>query len=183
MADVAVIDSCAVIYLLGGEVEDPVLRERQENTRRTVEWAQERCQHLVVPTPVLAELAYADMPAQAVLRAFAANVGARVDLEPFDAVAAHHAGEALRALFPDRQPGENRHQMKFDVQIAAIAHSIQARYLVTGDESARGFPRYLRALESETHLLIGPELPPGYQLDILDGYEVADDDGDAEDDA
>lgn len=165
----AVIDANVIILLLADEPdlrEGPELHQDWLNTRRTMEWVQARCDEIVVPAPVLAELAYADMPAEAVLEAFIGAVGGQTRIEPFDQEAAAFAGEILRNLLPERRPGEKKHVMKYDVMISAIAHRISAKYLVTGDKKKNSFPRHLEILESPMTLINSRDLPPNYQTDF-----------------
>lgn len=165
----AVIDANVIILLLADEpdlLEEPELHQAWLNTRRTMEWVQDRCGEVVVPAPVLAELAHADMPSEAVLEAFIGAVGGQTRIEPFDQDAAASAGEILRELIPERKPGEKKHVMKYDVMISAIAHRIAATYLVTGDRKKNSFPRHLEILKSPMKLICSTELPPGYQTTL-----------------
>lgn len=166
----AVIDANVVIYLLADEPEgtDPstvLQRERQENTRLSLEWSA-RDHDIIVPAPVFSELAYASHSSDAILAAFMAGCGASVTLEAFDYEAARVAGEILRQMHPKRKPGDPKHAMKFDVMVAAVAHAIGAKYLLTGDVRRNRFRQYLEIVDSGTELIIAPELPPGYQKSL-----------------
>lgn len=168
MTKLAVIDANVIITLLADEPtpKERELHRRWLNTRRTMEWAQAECDEIVVPAPVLAELAHADKQGQVILDAFIDAVGAQTRIEPFDQDAAQLAGEVLRTLIPKRKPGERKHPMKYDVMISAIAHRIGAAHLITGDAKANSFPRHLEILQSPTKIIVSPDLPPGYQSEI-----------------
>mgnify|MGYP001600021521 CR=1 FL=1 len=177
MSRSAVIDASVIILLLAEEPEAKTEAEphrRWTNTRLTMEWAQEKCDEIVVPAPVLAELAHADKASRLVLEAFVECVGAQTRIEPLDQEAAQIAGELLRALLPERKPGEKKHVMKYDVMISAIAHRIVATYLITGDKENNSFPKHLELLGSSTVLVVAPDLPRGYQTEIAEAGGSAD---------
>ncbi|MBZ0120740.1 MAG: PIN domain-containing protein [Sandaracinaceae bacterium] len=160
------IDANAIIYVIGEDAPDPVRRSLQENTRRSIEWVQQKGAVIVVPAPVLAELAHVDTSSRQVLDSFLKHLSSSTRIEPFDEAAAVVAGDLLRILHPERQPGENRHQMKYDVMVFSIAQAIGAAYLVTGERNPRGFPRYIQRAASSMELIVGPDLPKGYQTEL-----------------
>jgi predicted nucleic acid-binding protein len=140
---IAVIDTNVIIYILD-TTDTPVSIDRRTRIGLTLEALRKEHARFVVPAPVVAELCRG-LRGSEVVRELAKAVlrGARV--EALDLAAADVAGRIADAFVPGKK-GLERGAVKYDALIAGIAHSIDARWLVTSN--VRDLKAYLDVIGS-----------------------------------
>jgi len=118
-----------------------------------------------VPTPVIAELCiYGDKGSEVVRKKLMKHMR-RVKTEPLDTSAADIAGAMTLAALAGRAPADSRGAVRYDALIAAIAHSVGARWLVT--DNRKDMQKCLDAVGSSVELVVTSAIPPKGQLHLV----------------
>ncbi|MFI5288817.1 MAG: type II toxin-antitoxin system VapC family toxin [Polyangia bacterium] len=158
MKPIVAVDTDVLILLLSGDRE---LSDRDRQRRSFSEQHLERLQKehvgFAVPSPVLAELT-AKRPGRAVLQAIAGLMGA-TRIVPLNADGAIVAGDIISRVLSGRPAGADRVRVKFDQLVAAVAHHVGARYLLTAN--AADMQTALRAISSGVVVLDASQAPVG----------------------
>jgi predicted nucleic acid-binding protein len=89
----------------------------------------------------------------------------RTKLEPLTYSAADVAGEMSKKALDERGPNDVRGAVKYDALIAAIAHDIGARWLVT--DNRKDMQRCLDAVNSPVELIVTSSVPKKGQLSLV----------------
>jgi predicted nucleic acid-binding protein len=161
----AVVDTDLLVLLLTDTASLPVeTRLRQERAELSVRDLDEQGARWVVPAPSVAELQglAPDTPS---FRRVLARLFRRVRVEAVTVEVAAVAGVMCREVLKRRGPGETRGAVQFDALVAATAHVLGARWLVT--DNARDLRRHLRVVQSPVELLVASEIPQKGQLHFL----------------
>ena len=159
---IAVVDTGPIVLLLENVPGDAErIRRRMANEQNLLEFAKRA--RLVVPTPVIAELGR-DGSGLAVVRDSFVRRLARVRTEPLTLEAADIASQMRQHMLSIRSRGEERGAVTYDALIAAIAHAIGARWLLTTNRSH--MQTCLIAVQSTVAVVETTELPRGTQLPL-----------------
>jgi len=128
----AVIDTSVIVLLLStpGPTETEKVRLRRERAEVALAALRSDGARFIVPTPVVAEL-YRNGKGSEVVRKKLVKHLKRTKLEALTYSAADVAGEMSKKALEERGPDNERGAVKYDALIAAIAHDIGARWLVT----------------------------------------------------
>ncbi len=162
---IAIVDTGPIVLLL--ETVDPPNepdrpRRRAVNEQMLFDYGKRAT--LTVPTPVIAELGR-DGSGLEVVREQMARRLARVRTEPLSARAADIAGEMRRHILSDRDPTRERGAITYDALIAAIAHVVDARWLLTTNGSH--MRSCLEAVQSRVEVIVTDSVPRGTQLPLV----------------
>ena len=151
LKDIGVVDS-SVIILLGV----PKTGKESADYDRRLQRASEQMQELweegirfVIPAPVITELSRDGPGLHLLQRVLATMSGWRI--HAFDLECAKVAAQMLYPALQARPIGESRVAMKYDAMIAAVAHQLEAKYMLT--DNPRDFATYLRLVSSNTELV------------------------------
>jgi predicted nucleic acid-binding protein len=153
---IAVVDASVIVLYAEPEPEpeDKAEHQRWLNTREHIKRLRAEGVLFVVPAPTMVEL---EIGGDASHR-LALALGAKQDqllIEAFDNSAAPIAGKMLRKghkAMVKENPGPGRRPIvKFDALIAAMAHALGAKWLLTAN--ARDFKRMLAEVESSVMVL------------------------------
>jgi hypothetical protein len=124
-----------------------------------------------IPTPVLAELSTAGASLAELAKAISPKLNGLRTVE-FGVAAAESCGQMVAARLAASKTGGTRYEstraaMKFDAMIAAIAHTLQAKYLLTANP--RDFASLFKAVNSTTqdHRADVPDLNFAYQPALI----------------
>jgi predicted nucleic acid-binding protein len=161
---VAALDSDVLMLLLDVRSDVDVAR-RRAFAELTIENLQKQRARFVVPTPVIAELCRRG-PGSKDLRQVVKRFLGHARIEVLDEDSAELAGEIVRTRLQERAEGDERGVVKYDALIAAIAHKIGARWLVTGN--ARDFRRCLSVINSPVQVVVATEQAMQGQLTMVD---------------
>lgn len=143
---IVALDTSALSFLIEPEVPaDPDEARRWQNVRDSVARFQDAGASIILPAPVIAELAA--MPGAQAIAALVARRFPLFDIRPLDAKAAELAGRITQATLPKPPRTEPRQVVKFDATIIATAVRWGAGVLATTD--GRDFNKFLRPLEPE----------------------------------
>lgn len=169
---IAVLDTDVLVLLIGDEKS----RQRTETAQARVKIMRERGFTLWVPAPAMAELSSRGATGTAIATALTPRLGG-LRVAEFGVAAAQVCGQMVAAALGSAVASGSRYDstraaMKFDAMIAAIAHSMGARYLLTAN--ARDIAKYLNAVKSPTqvHRADVPDPAFAYQQPLF-----ADEDG------
>ncbi|HCF56388.1 MAG TPA: hypothetical protein DFS52_00125 [Myxococcales bacterium] len=151
LKDIGVVDS-SVVILLGV----PMTGKESADYDRRFQRASERMQELweegirfVIPAPVITELSRDGPGLQLLQRVLARMSGWRI--HAFDQECAKVAAQMLYPALRARPLGESRLAMKYDAMIAAVAHQLEAKYMLTDNRG--DFATYLKLVSSNTELV------------------------------
>lgn len=165
MGRVAIVDTVALVLLVEtpepGEPSDRP--RRREANRLTFSKLQRLGTRFIIPTPVIAELCK-EGSGLALIRDKVVSRLQSIRTEPLDAMAADIAGAMRRSTLSDRQ-GRERGAVSYDALIAAIAHRIGAKWLLTANPD--DMKRCLAAVSSPVEVLDTTGIPTHGQLDLL----------------
>lgn len=154
---IAVLDTDVISIALDNANTDPLMERR----RMVIALATERLEKLgasyVVPAPVVAEL-HSGGPVDALLEI--AKVLGGIRIQPLDEEAARVAGQ-IAAVSLRKRAGRERGAVKYDALIFAIAHHIEARWLLTGNR--RDYEPCKKTIASPVEIVAASEPPPGQQ--------------------
>ncbi len=155
---VVAIDSDVLILLLSADKElNAVDLQRRGFAEQHLDRLRKERAGIVVPAPVLAEIS-AKRPGGVVLQAIGEVLGV-TRVAPLNADAAIVAGDIIGRTIASRPTGADRVRVKFDRLIAAVAHHVGARYLLTGN--AADMTVALNAISSGVIVLDASTAPLG----------------------
>ncbi|HEY4188583.1 MAG TPA: type II toxin-antitoxin system VapC family toxin [Polyangia bacterium] len=160
---IAVIDTDVIVLLLDN-ANAPDIRRRKSYVELAFENLKKQRAHFVVPSPVIAELSRTG-PGSEVIREAVKKALGRVRIEVLDAEAADIAGSISRITLQSRA-GRERGAVKYDSLIAAIAHRIGAKWLVTGNSG--DYRKALAVINSPVDVIVATEPPARGQQVILE---------------
>jgi predicted nucleic acid-binding protein len=144
---------------------DPThIKSLRELTEIAVESTIKHGAKLVVPTPVIAELGR-DGPGSVVYKAFVKAIRGRIRTAPLTVSAADVAGAMRRSALRQRADGQERGAVLYDALIAALAHDIEARWLITANP--RDMKRCLAAVQSAVEIIDTTVIPDKGQLHLV----------------
>jgi predicted nucleic acid-binding protein len=161
---IAAIDSDVLIWLLDTSTTPTAARCRGY-IELTIERMDKQNARWVVPAPVVAELCR-EGPGSGQLREITRIALRRLRVEVLDLGAADVAGQIMRMALRARAPGRERGAVKFDALIAAIAHKIGARWLLTAN--GRDMRAHLSAIDSTVEVVVATEPPSTGQTVMLE---------------
>jgi len=162
----AVVDA-SVVILVGlppPKVEPKELPLRRERATECLRALGGDGIDFVVPAPTITELGR-DGDGEELAKRFFARLGG-MQVKPFDLPAALVAAKMLKHAFASKAAHESRAAIKYDAMIAAIAHALNAKCLVTAN--ARDFGKYLAEVASPVELIAADEVPKKGQLRLID---------------
>ncbi len=147
---IAVLDTDILILAIG----DDTSHQRTETVRARLKIMRERGYTLWIPSPAIAELLGHGRTTQELSAALVSRLGG-LRIADFDLPAAETCGRMIASALETAGRAGSRYEstraaMKFDAQIAAVAHSLGARYLLTAN--ARDIGRHLVAVNSPTQV-------------------------------
>ncbi len=157
---IAVVDASVLVHFAEPEPDRDEKEKHRKwlNVRECVNRLVSEGVGFVVPAPVMVELEVGGHDSHQLSLALAAKRDALL-IEAFDYTAAPTAGLMLRKAHKAmvrENPGVGRRGIvKFDALIAAMAHVLGAKYLVTAD--ARDFERLLSEVESTVKVVDATE--------------------------
>lgn len=151
---IAVLDTNVFFDLLD-TTGTPAAEQRRGFAELTIERLKNENVRFVVPSPVIAELA-GEGPGSDVVREVARTLIGKLRIEVLDEDAADEAGAMSRVLLKQRE-GRERGAIKYDALIAAIAHNIGAKYLVTSNVD--DLSKCLRAINSTVQVIMATAPP------------------------
>lgn len=162
---ICVVDTSVIILSAAptGPTEPQHIRTLRELTEIAVETTIKQGAKLVVPTPVIAELGR-DGPGSLVYKAFVAAIRGRIRTAPLTVSAADVAGAMRISALRQRANGQERGAVLYDALIAAIAHDIGARWLITANP--RDMKRCLDTVQSSVRILDTTDIPDKGQLHL-----------------
>jgi hypothetical protein len=162
---IGVIDTSVLILLASAaeNEEDKVTQQRILRTQDRMKELHREGVTFVVPAPVIVEMSRDGDGAEAAARILVALGGLRV--EALDEQAARIAGEMCRPSMLKKPKEESRDAIKVDACIAAIAHRLNARYMLTGNP--RHFRAHLDQVKSTVELIAVDQQPAKGQLKML----------------
>lgn len=117
----------------------------------------------MVPTPVIAELGR-DGPGSIVYKEFARAIRNRLRTAPLTVSAADVAGTMRAMALRQRASGHERGAVLYDALIAAIAHDLKARWLITANPG--DMLRCLKAVHSTVEIIDTTTVPRKGQLHL-----------------
>ena len=170
----AVVDTSVPIYLLAEEEPGPDVpleaAKAAEFVRANVSRLAGEGVRFVVPAPVLAELySHPETGGDEIADGlFDARIGLQVFA--YDHDDARATGEMLKKLYPTKSPGERKTIMKYDAQIAGMAHARLAKYLLTTNQ--RDFERYLHVIGSSVEVCYADGQPEKGQTMVVTGRHI-----------
>ena len=166
-APIAVLDTDVLVLLVGDEKS----KTRTEIVRGRIQAMKEKGYSFWVPVPVLAELATAGASLAAIAKALSPKLNGLRTVE-LGVAAVEPLGQMVAARIAAAKSGGkpyegSRAAMKFDAMIAAIAHTLQAKFLLTAN--TRDFTVFFKAVNSSTeiHRADVPDLAFAYQQQLL----------------
>ena len=161
-----VVDTSVVILLTAPPApkEPKAIKNLRELTEAAVERVIKEGAKLVVPTPVIAELGR-EGPGSEVYRDFVMGIRGRTRTAPLTVSAADVAGTMRMAALRQRENGQERGAVVYDALIAAIAHDIGAKWLITANP--RDMKKCLLAVNSPVALVDTTEVPAKGQLSLV----------------
>ncbi len=163
---IAVIDA-SVVILVGlppPKVERKEYALRRERATECLRTLHSDGLDFIVPAPTITELSR-DGNGEELARKFFARLGG-MQVKPFDLPAALVAAKMLKTAFASKAAHEARAAIKYDAMIAAVAHALNAKCLVTAN--ARDFGKYLAEVASPVELIAADEVPQKGQLRLID---------------
>lgn len=165
MGPLAVVDTVALVLLLETKsgADTPARVQRREANALTFAKLRKLGTRFVIPTPVIAELCR-DGSGLDLVREKVTKRLLTLRTEPLDARAADIAGQMRREVLKTRE-GRERGAVNYDALIAAIAHRISARWLLTANPD--DMRRCLSTVTSAVEVLDTTGLPAHGQLDLL----------------
>lgn len=168
---IAVVDTSVLVLLLStpGPKESEHVRIRRERAEITLTSLRKQGAAFVVPTPVVAELSRHGKGSE-VLRKKLVRQLKRSKVQALDCDAADIAGQMSEKVLIARAAGEERGAIKYDALIAAVAHDIGAKWLVT--DNRKDMQRCLDAVESEVELIVTSAIPKKGQLHLIHAQPV-----------
>jgi predicted nucleic acid-binding protein len=174
---IAVVDTSVLVLLLStpGPNESEAVRIRRERSEVTLAELRKQGAVFVVPTPVVAELGRYGKGSE-VLRKKLVRQLKRSKVQALNVDAADIAGQMSDKALAARTEGEERGAVKYDALIAAVAHDIGARWLVT--DNRKDMQRCLDAVQSPVELIVTSAIPKKGQLHLVHA-QPATPDGDA----
>jgi predicted nucleic acid-binding protein len=161
---IAAIDSDVLIWLLDN-TNKPEAKKRKAYIELTIERLTQQNTRWVIPAPVVAELCRDGLGSEQ-LREVAKIALRRLRVEVLDKDAADVAGQIAIMALRARRPGQERGAVKYDALIAAIAHKIGARWLLTANE--RDMRAHLQAIKSPVEVVIATQPPSTGQTVMLE---------------
>lgn len=167
MLPFAVLDTSVLILLCTEQLDDSA---KEVEAQRRREAARDWVDHLAprvrfaVPTPAIAELSR-PKTAAAFLEELSRAVG-RFRVLPLTRAAAEIAAKMAAERMAARPPNAERGAVKFDTLIAAIAHEVAAKYVVTDDRRDYGSP--LRVVSSPVEIVVASQPRPGQQMNLIE---------------
>jgi predicted nucleic acid-binding protein len=147
MLDIVALDTSTVITLIS-----PTDKRYEATQAHVANLVKERVR-FVMPAPVVSEL-YQSGGSSLVTILAKHMKGIRI--EPLGLNAADIAGRMSREAILE---GATRRAVKFDALIAAIAHEVGARAILTSNP--RDLARVLRAIDSTVQVVDTSQMPPG----------------------
>lgn len=167
MLPFAVLDTSVLILLCTDQIDqsekEAEAQRRREATRDWIEYLAPRVR-FAVPTPAVAELSR-PKTAAAFLEELARAVG-RFRVLPLTRAAAEVAAKMAAQRIAARPIGAERGAVKYDTLIAAIAHDVGAKYVVTDDRRDYGGP--LRVVSSSVEVVVASTPRPGQQMNLIE---------------
>lgn len=162
---ICVVDTSVIILSAApsGPKEPPQIKYLRDLTQIAVDTTIKQGAKLVVPTPVIAELGR-DQPGTLVYQAFVRAIRECVRTAPLTVSAADVAGTMRISALRQRSQGQERGAILYDALIAAIAHDIGARWLITANP--RDMKRCLDAVQSSVKILDTTTIPDKGQLHL-----------------
>lgn len=168
MPEIVVLDTDVLLFLVGDEKS----QERTDSVRARISEMKKRKFHFWIPAPVLAELGSRSGNPQPLVAALEKRLGV-VRIATFGLPAASACSKMLQAAHKRAAEGGHRYAstraaMKFDVLIAAVAHTINARMLATANPG--DFMDHFEIVSSKTqvHRADVPDLNFASQMAMLD---------------
>jgi predicted nucleic acid-binding protein len=161
---IAAIDTDVLITLLD-TTSKPEAKKRKGYVELTIETLEKQGARWVVPSPVIAELCR-NQAGSAELREIVRIALRRLRVEVLDEDAADIAGQIARLRLQSRKPDDVRGAIKYDALIAAIAHKIGARWLLTANR--RHMTAALASIASNVQVVVATEPPATGQQVMLE---------------
>jgi predicted nucleic acid-binding protein len=162
---ICVVDTNIVILTAvpPGPHEAESTRKLRDLTEIAVEQMMKAGAKLVIPTPVIAELGR-DGPGSVVYKEFAQAIRSRIRTAPLTVSAADVAGTMRAAALRQRTSGHERGAVLYDALIAAIAHDLNARWLITANPG--DMRRCLETVGSTVEIIDTTVIPAKGQLHL-----------------
>jgi predicted nucleic acid-binding protein len=160
-----VVDTSVIILVAvpPGQNEAQSTTQLRELTEIAVEQIIKQGAKLVVPTPVIAELGR-DGPGSVVYKEFVRAIRGRIRTAPLTMNAADVAGTMRTAALRQRADGRERGAVLYDALIAAIAHDLGARWLITANPG--DMRKCLEAVNSSVEIVDTTHVPAKGQLHL-----------------
>jgi predicted nucleic acid-binding protein len=159
---IACVDTNILITLLDN-TNDPDIEQEKTYIELTLERLTKQGARWIVPAPVVAELCK-DGPGSEQIREVMRLALRTLRIEVLDEDAADIAGQMSRMTLKARN-GRERGAVKYDALIAAIAHKIGARWLLTSN--ADDMRTALGAIKSTVQVVIATDPPETGQQVIV----------------
>ena len=164
-APIAVLDTDVIVLLVGDEKS----KARTEIVRGRILAMKEKGYSFWVPVPVLAELSTAGASLAALTKALSLKLDGLRTVE-LGVAAVESLGQMVAARIAAAKSGGKPYEgtraaMKFDAMIAAIAHTLQAKYLLTAN--TRDFTIFFKAVKSKTEIHRADVPNPAFAYQLL----------------
>lgn len=150
MPAVAVLDTNVVVLLVSEPDPNPQIAQKQQAARFCIEELTKEGCVFVLPAPVIAELGRGSSTPRDAIRAVRKHIG-KMRIFSLTKDSAEIANDMVRPLLSSRAPGDARGAVKFDTLIAAIAHEMKAKYLVT--DNVRDYRKPLAVVNSTVEVI------------------------------
>ena len=162
---ICVVDTSIIILVVvpPGPNEAKSTTNLRDLTEVAVEQVVKQGAKLVVPTPVIAELGR-DGPGSIVYKEFVRAIRGHIRTAPLTVNAADVAGTMRTAALRQRGTGHERGAVLYDALIAAIAHDLDAQWLITANPG--DMRKCLDAVTSSVEIMDTTSVPSKGQLHL-----------------